>query len=49
MAKIERITVRLSPQLKAQLEMLAESRGKTASELIRLLIEIEIYNSKKES
>lgn len=45
MAKTERLQIRISPELKAQLQKLAEADGRTVSNYIEQLIKVSISKS----
>lgn len=45
MAKTERLQIRISPELKAQLQKLAEAEGRTVSNYIEQLIKVSISKS----
>jgi predicted DNA-binding protein len=48
MAKTERLQIRITPELKAQLQKLAEAEGRTVSNYIEQLIKTSINNTAKE-
>lgn len=48
MTKTERLQIRITPELKAQLQKMAESEGRTVSNYIEQLIKTSINNSTKE-
>lgn len=45
MAKTERLQIRISPELKAQLQKLAEAEGRTVSNYIEQLIKVSVSKS----
>ena len=45
--KTDNLTIRISPELKKQLQELAEKRGQTVSELVTDLIKREIWTAGK--
>jgi predicted DNA-binding protein len=48
MVKTERLQIRITPELKAQLQKMAESEGRTVSNYIEQLIKTSINNTTKE-